>query len=273
MPCCRNNLPALSTCRWNPVASSARSSSSKGLLDHRSLTRALATQLGLPTVDLRTVQPSADAMAYVKEEMARRLRIVPMRLVDGVLDVAISDNSTEVVQEALSRLDVRHVNIYLAPADDVMTSLNTYYRVLSETDDSVKQFWDSAAAKQSQIEAVISATDEAPIIQLVNKIVTQALRDRASDIHIEPTDGRDPNPLPRRRRAPRGAQPSRGNRARAGQPHQDHGRHGHRRTAPSAGRPVRDDRSTAQASTSASPPARRSGARPPCCDCSTRVAR
>jgi type IV pilus assembly protein PilB len=161
----------------------------QGLLDHRSLTRALATQLGLPTVDLRTVQPSADAMSYVKEEMARRLHIVPMRLVNGVLDVAISDNSTEVVQEALSRLDVQHVNIYLAPADDVMTSLNTYYRVLSETDDSVKQFWDSAAAKQQEIEAVISGTDEAPIIQLVNKIVTQALRDRASDIHIEPTDG------------------------------------------------------------------------------------
>ena len=69
-----------------------------------------------------------------------------------------------------------------------MTSLNTYYRVLSETDDSVKQFWDSAAAKQQQIDAVITATDEAPIIQLVNKIVTQALRDRASDIHIEPTE-------------------------------------------------------------------------------------
>ncbi len=161
----------------------------QGLLDNRALTRALATQLGLPTIDLRTVQPSADAMSYVKEEMARRLRIVPLRLADGVLDVAVSDTAVDAVQEALSRLDVEHVNIYLAPAEDVMTSLNTYYRVLSDSDDSVKQFWDSAAAKQQQIDDVISATDEAPIIQLVNKIVTQALHDRASDIHIEPTDG------------------------------------------------------------------------------------
>jgi type IV pilus assembly protein PilB len=160
----------------------------QGMLDHRSLTRALATQLGLPTVDLRTVVPSPEALSYVKEEMARRLLIVPLRMSEGVLDVAISDDSVEMVREALSRLDVEHVNVYLAPADDVQTSLNTYYRVLSKTDQNVKQFWDSAAAKQ-QIDEVIGATDDAPIIQLVNKIVTQGLRDRASDIHIEPTDG------------------------------------------------------------------------------------
>ena len=161
----------------------------QGLLDSRSLTRALATQLGLPTVDLRTVRPTSEALSYIKEDMARRLRIIPLSITDGVLDVAISDGSSESVQEALSRLTVGHVNVYLAPADDVVTSLNTYYRVLSDTDDSVKQFWESAAAKQQQIDDVISGTDEAPIIQLVNKIVTQALRDRASDIHIEPTDG------------------------------------------------------------------------------------
>jgi type IV pilus assembly protein PilB len=160
----------------------------QGLLDPRTLTRALATQLGLPTVDLRTVRPAPDALLYVKEEMARRLRIVPLRLENGTLDVAISDGSIELVQEALARLDVDNVNVYLAPTDDVVTCLNTYYRVLTDTDDNVKQFWETAAA-QHEIEAVIGATDEAPIIQLVNKIVTQALRDRASDIHIEPTDG------------------------------------------------------------------------------------
>lgn len=161
----------------------------QGLLDPRALTRALATQLGLPTIDLRTVRPTAEALSYVSEEMARRLLIVPLQLNDDALDVAIADGSSELVQEALARLNVDHVNVYLAPPDDVVTCLNTFYRVLSDTDHNIKQFWDSAAAKQ-QIEEVIGATDDAPIIQLVNKIVTQGLRDRASDIHIEPTDGR-----------------------------------------------------------------------------------
>jgi type IV pilus assembly protein PilB len=93
------------------------------------------------------------------------------------------------VRDALARLDVNEVNVYLAPPDDVVASLNAHYRALTDTDDHVKQFWETVAAEK-EIEAVVSATDDAPIIQLVNKLVTQGLRDRASDIHVEPTDGR-----------------------------------------------------------------------------------
>ena len=161
----------------------------QGLLNSRSLTEALASQLGVPTVDLRTVRPSPEALAFVTEAVARRLQIVPLRLTDNALDVAVADSSRVELNDALARLDVDKVNVFLATAEDVATSLNTYYRVLSESDENVKQFWETAAAAQA-VEAVVGATDEAPIIQLVNKIVTQALRDRASDIHIEPTDGR-----------------------------------------------------------------------------------
>ena len=161
----------------------------QGLLDPRTLTEALATQFGLPTVDLRGVRPAADALAFVNAETARRLRIVPLRVAGDTLDVAIADGGSNTVRDALARLDIEHVNIFLAEADDVLTCINTYYRVLSESDRDVKQFWETAAAL-NEVQAVIDATDEAPIIQLVNKIVTQALRDRASDIHIEPTENR-----------------------------------------------------------------------------------
>jgi type IV pilus assembly protein PilB len=160
----------------------------QGMLDSHALTQALAIQLGLPTVDLRRERPSPEALAVVSEETARRFQIVPLRLTDGVLDVAIADGSSAAVREALARLDVSEVNVHLAAPDDVVTSLNAHYRV-TESDDHVKQFWETVAAEK-EIEAVVGATDDAPIIQLVNKIITQALRDRASDIHVEPTDGR-----------------------------------------------------------------------------------
>jgi len=161
----------------------------EGLLDARSLTEALAAQLGLPTVDLRTVRPTQEALDFVTETTARRLHVVPLRLTDDTLDVAVSEAASPAVGEALSRLDIEHVNLFLAPADDVVTCLNTYYRVLTAEDEDVKQFWETAAAKRD-VEAAVGVTDEAPIIQLVNRIVTQALRDRASDIHIEPTEDR-----------------------------------------------------------------------------------
>ena len=158
----------------------------QGLVDARILTQALATQLGLPVIDLRTELPAADALAVVPEAIARRFGIVPIRLDDDVLDVAIADGSSPEVRAALEELSVRSVNVFLAPLADVQTALNSYYRVLSAGDDHVREFWASAAPQQ--VAETVGAGD-APIIQLVNKIVTQALRDRASDIHIEPTEG------------------------------------------------------------------------------------
>jgi type IV pilus assembly protein PilB len=159
----------------------------QGLLDPRVLTQALARQLGLPTIDLRRERPTEEALAIVAEDVARRYEIVPMRLVDDVLDVAIADGNDPAVREALERLPVSAVNIHLAPAQDVQFALNTHYRVLSSVDDQVQQFWADAAPVQETVEVT---GGDAPIIQLVNKIVAQALRDRASDIHVEPTDGR-----------------------------------------------------------------------------------
>jgi type IV pilus assembly protein PilB len=161
----------------------------QGVLGARELNRALATQLGLQAVDLRRERPTPEALALVSEEVARRFNIVPLRLTGDVLAVAISDGSSAEVREALRRLEVSEVEVFLAPLDDLLTSLNAHYRVLSDSDDHVKQFWDTVEVKQ-EIEAILGGTDEAPIIQMVNKIVTQALRDRASDIHVEPTDGR-----------------------------------------------------------------------------------
>jgi type IV pilus assembly protein PilB len=161
----------------------------QGLLDSRALTRALATQLGLPTVDLRRERPTPEALAAVDEDTARRYHIVPLRLRGEELDVAVADGSSVEVRDALAGLNVNAVNVYLAPPEDVITSLNTHYRVLTDSDESVKQFWDAVSVKR-EVEVQAGPSDEAPVVKLVNKILAQALRDRSSDIHIEPSDGR-----------------------------------------------------------------------------------
>jgi type IV pilus assembly protein PilB len=163
----------------------------QGLLDPRMLTHALATQLGLPTIDLRRESPTAEALAVVDETIARQYNIVPMRYLNGTLDVAVADGADHGVRTVLQHLPVDAVNVYLAPLQDVKFAIDTNYRVISAVDDSVQQFWADAAPTDAKIDVETSgASGDAPIIQLVNKIVAQALRDRASDIHVEPTDGR-----------------------------------------------------------------------------------
>src|SRR5207248_7022753 len=69
------------------------------------------------------------------------------------------------------------------------------YRALTDIDSFVAQFHATEGSRSKQpvarlADAAGSATDDAPIVQLVNKVLTQALRDRASDVHIEPQDDR-----------------------------------------------------------------------------------
>ena len=160
----------------------------QGVIDPRVLTQALAAQLGLPTIDLRRERPTEEALALVPEPVARALRIVPLRVIGDVLDVAVVSATDAALREQLERLPVNAVNLYLAPQQDIAYALDTHYRVLSDVDDQVQQIW-AQSTPQAASESRDAAID-APIIRLVNKIVAQALRDRASDIHIEPTDGR-----------------------------------------------------------------------------------
>lgn len=163
----------------------------QGALDANALTIALAKQLGLPTVDLRKQVPTPEALALVPETIAREFGIVPLLLTDGQLYVAIADGSDLGVRAALQRLPVKEVVVYLASADDVATSLNTYYRLLTDSDDDGRDHRETTAMRQeAEAEAMADVADRSPVVQLVNRIITQALRDRASDIHVEPQEGR-----------------------------------------------------------------------------------
>ena len=71
------------------------------------------------------------------------------------------------------------------------TFIDTMYRAEADIDRLVASIEvGDDQAKLAAAAAEVSLDDQAPIIQLVNRIVVQALRDRASDVHIEPTDGR-----------------------------------------------------------------------------------
>ena len=106
-----------------------------------------------------------------------------------------------------------------------------------------------------------AALEDAPIVKLVNAIMTQAVGDRASDVHIEPSETRRPRPVPRGRRAPRGrCARAEEHPGRADQPPQGHGGPQHRREAHPAGRAHLDE-------------GRRQAARPACRHAADRLRR
>jgi type IV pilus assembly protein PilB len=144
-----------------------------GALDEGTLAEVLAEHFGLAVVDLRTETPQDDAVALVPESLARAHNCVPLWLDEkGALVVGVSDPTTELLQQ-LSQTSGKQVVLAVAPAADVRKAIDTHYRSMADIDTFVSAFEAASTTKKA--------------VQLTSD---QALRDRASDVHIEPQDSR-----------------------------------------------------------------------------------
>ncbi len=157
-----------------------------GLVSDGQLTKALSRQLRVPEIDLRLEDPMPAALALVSESVARSLDIVPIELYESDLTIAVADPLDKRVVSALRALPVERVVVRLASTSDIRKTINLSYKALTGIGEFVEGF---AAASQPLVEAAPTVSlggSNAPVVEVVNRLVAQALRDRASDIHLEP---------------------------------------------------------------------------------------
>ena len=147
----------------------------------------LAEQLGLEYVDLAETQPDPSAISLVPEIIARRDSAIPVRIdEEGRLVLAMADPANVVAVDDIRALTKRDVVIVVSTKADILTAISHYYR-LDGAAESLAEEAAFEAQSQQDIEIDSSgAADDAPIIKLVNLLITQAVNDRASDIHVEP---------------------------------------------------------------------------------------
>ncbi len=158
----------------------------QGFLTDADLAGALSEHLGVPLVDLSHGTPFADAADLLPESVARSQLAVPVMADEDGVTVAVADPTPEVtaaVQGAIRR----PVWIVVAPRTDVQRAIDTAYRALGDIQREVQAFQATEGPRRPQ-EQTTAATfdDDAPVVRVAQLIVTQALRDRASDVHIEP---------------------------------------------------------------------------------------
>jgi len=159
-----------------------------GLLSERQLLEVLSEQLHMPVVDLRNAQPEAQALGSLPETVVRDVGALPLRIADDALEIAMSEPPTPEQLRAVETAAKRRVTVMLAPAADIRTVTDRSYQALSGLDDLVGAFTDieSLRLDVSGTATATSGTDDAsPVAQLLNRIVTQAVRERASDVHVE----------------------------------------------------------------------------------------
>src|SRR5687768_14525913 len=159
-----------------------------GFVTESSLVSILAGQLGLEFVDLSENSSDASAVAMVPEAVARRHNCIPIRFEEGNrLVIAMADPANVVAVDDIRAMTSKDVRTVVATKADVLNAINRHYRL----DRTAETLVEEAAAEQD-IEKDLDAqlknagAEDAPIIKLVNLLITQAANDRASDIHVEP---------------------------------------------------------------------------------------
>jgi type IV pilus assembly protein PilB len=162
-----------------------------GALHERDLVKMLADQLEIEIADLRNDAAEPEALALLPETMARGLLALPLRVYEGRVQVVVADPTAE-LHRKLAEATKHQVDLFIAPASEVRRAIDNSYRALGNVDQLVKAFEATETSRGRTTAAVVTAdaSDSAPVVQVANLVITQALRDRASDVHIEPQDDR-----------------------------------------------------------------------------------
>ena len=159
-----------------------------GYLQEGALVAILAEQLGLEFIDLSDLTLDQSATALVPESTARRHNCVPVRFdPDGRLVVAMADPANVVAVDDIRAIAKKDVRTLVATKVDVLAAINRSYRLDSAAESLVEEASAEMEAEQDlDIAGASASAEDAPIIKLVNLLITQAVNDRASDIHVEP---------------------------------------------------------------------------------------
>jgi type IV pilus assembly protein PilB len=156
--------------------------------------RAVAQEHGRDYVDLGEVTIPEHIIELVPESVARENAILPLAEDDDALKVIVSDPYDIDTIEKLRFILNRKIEIALAPREKILEAINKYYSqiegesadsVLQEFTDTAIDFTETESASTSSAQEIVDE-NSAPVVRLVNLMISEAVQLRASDIHVEP---------------------------------------------------------------------------------------
>jgi type IV pilus assembly protein PilB len=158
-----------------------------GTISEADLVRTLARQVGLEFVDLADQIIDTSVASMVSEPLARRYQAIPIAWDEGRLVVAMADPSNVFAIDDIRAIAGREIKTVVATASQIVETIERFYRMDSDVDAVV-----AAAADEQDDETdlgnISQVVEDAPIVKFVNLLINQAVNDRASDIHVEPTE-------------------------------------------------------------------------------------
>lgn len=156
-------------------------------VDDGMVTRALAYKLGLPFVNLDHFDVDAKALSDVTHDLALQLRIMPLCLDGRRLVVAMDDPSATDSVQMIEFIAQKNIDIVIASTDDIINAIEKHYgkkdniEVFHQLEPLGLQDEDPEELREAE-----KLSKERPIVRLVTNLLTEAVRNKASDIHVRP---------------------------------------------------------------------------------------
>ncbi|MBU1411726.1 type IV-A pilus assembly ATPase PilB [Myxococcota bacterium] len=164
-----------------------------GALDEQSLTSFVAQHYGVPPVELRQTDIDPEVVKLLPENVARRHQVIPINRTGSTLVVAMADPSDIYAIDDLKFITGYNIEVMVASDTSIEEVLNRIYTSsMAALEESLYEFNNNEVEFGDNVDESVNvldlekASEEAPVIRLVNYILLSAIKKGASDIHVEP---------------------------------------------------------------------------------------
>lgn len=166
----------------------------QGMITQKDLMVCLGQQLGIPPINLSKYRIDPEVIKLIPERVARHYMLMPVSKIKNVISVAMVDPLNIFAMDDIKALTKAEVETIITTADDMLGAIEKYYgakvaamaEVAKEAAQKTKSLNLAEALELTDISELTGEGKDAPIVKLVNVIVCEALKNRASDIHLEP---------------------------------------------------------------------------------------
>jgi len=165
-----------------------------GVIDDEMIAKALASQLKIPFLRLGNVEIPKEVTDLVPQEMAENYMLLPVKVIKKQLVIAMANPLEFYAMDDLRFITQMSIFVTVAPQSDILSAIQKFYPVqnlgrtlgldvgFGENIEIVGQ----VKEKEHNVQDLLNLTEQPPVVRFTNTVLAEAIKMKASDVHIEP---------------------------------------------------------------------------------------
>lgn len=160
----------------------------QGLITAEELAQVISLQLNYPLIDLKRHMVHPDALRLIPEDIARKHTLIPLDVIgDSLVVVMAEPEDIQTIEDLKAQSEMR-IEVAVGIPADIEWAIDLNYRSGDEIERQVSKSTSTIVTEEAEVSSELSATT--PIAESLDLLIEQAVRDRASDVHLEPQENR-----------------------------------------------------------------------------------